>query len=166
MTESFKAMSVRLELLAGSGVTCVVVEGPQGSGKTSLLRCLAANHGRIPQKDLLYLHLGEQIDGKVKGHIYQQRGMLRVYTTWTNLSNLNKLPKHFSLSFSVTNQVLPLQISSHPSNFPSFKLNSHQFSSSHKISSPSLHFQSIKFPPPIKFSSPTPIKFSPIYNHR
>ena len=59
-------MTVSLGVLAESGVTCVLVEGPQGSGKTSLLRWLAAHHGRTFGKDLLYLHLGEQIDGKVR----------------------------------------------------------------------------------------------------
>lgn len=79
MLASFKAASVRLDLLAGSGVTCVVVEGPQGSGKTSLLRWLAAHHGRTPRNDLLYLHLGEQIDGKVR----RGQGSQRVLSTWS-----------------------------------------------------------------------------------
>ena len=54
-------------MLADSGVTCVLVEGPGGCGKTARLLELAAGCGRHPGDGLLYLHLGEQIDGKVRG---------------------------------------------------------------------------------------------------
>lgn len=54
-----------LGVLAGSGVTCVLVEGPSGCGKTAVLLELAARQGKRPGEGLLYLHLGEQIDGKV-----------------------------------------------------------------------------------------------------
>ncbi len=60
-------MADQLELLVQSNVKCVLVRGPEGCGKTSLLRELADSHGRKLGKNLLYLHLGEQVDGKVKG---------------------------------------------------------------------------------------------------
>ena len=55
-----------LKVLASSGVTCVLVEGSGGCGKTTLLLQLAENEGKRPGEGLLYLHLGEQVDGKVK----------------------------------------------------------------------------------------------------
>jgi len=62
---SFKCVAEQLEVLVRGGVRGVVVEGPEGCGKTALLRGLAARHGRRPGERLLYLHLGEQVDGKV-----------------------------------------------------------------------------------------------------
>jgi ABC-type lipoprotein export system ATPase subunit len=65
--ECFGATRQSLRVLADSGVTCVLVEGPSGCGKTARLLELAASYDRHPGDGLLYLHLGEQIDGKVKG---------------------------------------------------------------------------------------------------
>ena len=52
--------------MEGSGAVCVVVQGPSGSGKSSLLREYAAIRDRIDGETLMVVHLGEQIDSKVR----------------------------------------------------------------------------------------------------
>ena len=64
--QGFGDASFDLRTLTNSGDTCVLVEGPSGCGKTALLFELAAGRGKRPGEGLLYLHLGEQIDGKVR----------------------------------------------------------------------------------------------------
>ena len=64
--ECFSTIHRDHQVLVDSGVTCVLVEGPSGCGKTSLLKELALSCGKWSGENLLYLHLGEQIDGKVR----------------------------------------------------------------------------------------------------
>ena len=45
--------------------SAVMLEGPVGSGKTSLVECLAASVGRSSSPYLLKLQLGDQMDSKV-----------------------------------------------------------------------------------------------------
>lgn len=45
--------------------SAVMLEGPVGSGKTSLVECLAASVGRTSSPHLLKLQLGDQMDSKV-----------------------------------------------------------------------------------------------------
>ena len=45
--------------------SAVMLEGPVGSGKTSLVECLAASVGRTSNPHLLKLQLGDQMDSKV-----------------------------------------------------------------------------------------------------
>lgn len=49
----------------GSRSVCVLVQGPGGSGKTSLLREYAEICGYSDEESLVVVHLGEQIDSKV-----------------------------------------------------------------------------------------------------
>ena len=44
---------------------CVLVQGPCGCGKSSLLREYAALCGRTGEMSPIVIHLGEQIDSKV-----------------------------------------------------------------------------------------------------
>jgi len=54
----------RLALAVNAG-SAVLLEGPVGSGKTSLVECLAAFVGRTSSPHLLKLQLGDQMDSKV-----------------------------------------------------------------------------------------------------
>lgn len=45
--------------------SAVMLEGPVGSGKTSLVECLAASVGRTSSPHLLKIQLGDQMDSKV-----------------------------------------------------------------------------------------------------
>ena len=45
--------------------SAVLLEGPVGSGKTSLVECLAASVGRTSSPHLLKIQLGDQMDSKV-----------------------------------------------------------------------------------------------------
>ena len=49
----------------GSGAQSVLVQGAGGCGKSSLLREYAHICGRREGEDLMVVHLGEQVDGKV-----------------------------------------------------------------------------------------------------
>ena len=49
----------------GSGAQSVLVQGAGGCGKSSLLREYAHICGRTEGEDLMVVHLGEQVDGKV-----------------------------------------------------------------------------------------------------
>ena len=55
--------SLALAVAAGSGV---LLEGPVGCGKTSLVECLAAMTGRAGSPSLLKVQLGDQTDSKVQ----------------------------------------------------------------------------------------------------
>ena len=61
----FPEVSLDLTALVNSGPDPVLVEGPSGCGKSSLLLELAHNWNKRSGEGLLYLHMGEQIDGKV-----------------------------------------------------------------------------------------------------
>lgn len=66
MQDCFHETRLNLQALTDSGgVCCVLVKGPSGCGKTTLLLELAAACGKRQGEGLLYLHLGEQVDGKV-----------------------------------------------------------------------------------------------------
>jgi len=54
----------RLALAVSAG-SAVLLEGPVGSGKTSLVECLAASVGRTSSPHLLKIQLGDQMDSKV-----------------------------------------------------------------------------------------------------
>ena len=54
----------RLALAVNAG-SAVLLEGPVGSGKTSVIECLAASVGRTSSSDLLKIQLGDQMDSKV-----------------------------------------------------------------------------------------------------
>jgi len=54
-----------LHLLVQSGGVCVMVEGCGGCGKSALLRAYASACGYRSGENLVVIHLGEQIDGKV-----------------------------------------------------------------------------------------------------
>ena len=56
-----------LHLLVQSGGVCVMVEGCGGCGKTALLKAYARARGYSIGDNLVIVHLGEQIDGKVHG---------------------------------------------------------------------------------------------------
>lgn len=62
---SSRDISRDLKVLADCSLTCVLVEGPSGCGKTAMLTELAADQGKQLGVELLHLHLGEQVDGKV-----------------------------------------------------------------------------------------------------
>ena len=49
-----------------SDLRCVAVEGSSGSGKTALLRDFINLLQKESGKDVIFLHLGEQIDSKVR----------------------------------------------------------------------------------------------------
>ena len=51
--------------MEGSGALCVVVQGPGGCGKTSLLKEYVSLCGRTIGDSVMMVHLGEQIDSKV-----------------------------------------------------------------------------------------------------
>jgi len=57
--------SLRRLALAVNAGSAVLLEGPVGSGKTSLVECLAASVGRTSSPHLLKLQLGDQMDSKV-----------------------------------------------------------------------------------------------------
>ena len=54
-----------LHLLVQSGGMCMMVEGCGGCGKSALLRAYASASGYHIRENLVVIHLGEQIDGKV-----------------------------------------------------------------------------------------------------
>jgi len=54
-----------LHLLVQSGGVCVMVEGCGGCGKSALLRAYASACGHRSGENLVVIHLGEQIDGKM-----------------------------------------------------------------------------------------------------
>jgi len=54
----------RLAIAVNAG-SAVLLEGPVGSGKTSLVECLAASVGRTSSPHLLKMQLGDQMDSKV-----------------------------------------------------------------------------------------------------
>lgn len=56
-----------LHLLVQSGGVCVMVEGCGGCGKSALLKAYARTRGYSIGDNLVVVHLGEQIDGKVHG---------------------------------------------------------------------------------------------------
>ena len=56
-----------LHLLVQSGGVCVMVEGCGGCGKSALLKTYARTRGYPIGDNLVVVHLGEQIDGKVHG---------------------------------------------------------------------------------------------------
>ena len=58
-----------LHLLVQSGGVCVMVEGCGGCGKTALLKAYARAREYSIGDNLVVVHLGEQIDGKVHGVI-------------------------------------------------------------------------------------------------
>lgn len=60
----------RLALAVNSG-SAVLLEGPVGCGKTSLVECLAAAVGRTSSPHLLKIQLGDQMDSKVPS-LYQR----------------------------------------------------------------------------------------------
>jgi len=57
--------NLRRLALAVSAGSPVLLEGPVGSGKTSLVECLATSVGRTSCPHLLKLQLGDQMDSKV-----------------------------------------------------------------------------------------------------
>ena len=57
-----------LHLLVQSGGVCVMVEGCGGCGKSALLKAYAKARGYSIGDNLVVIHLGEQIDGKVHLH--------------------------------------------------------------------------------------------------
>lgn len=57
--------NLRRLALAVSAGSAVLLEGPVGSGKTSLVECLAASVGRTSSPHLLKIQLGDQMDSKV-----------------------------------------------------------------------------------------------------
>ena len=59
-----------LHLLVQSGGVCVMVEGCGGCGKSALLKAYAKARGYSIGDNLVVVHLGEQIDGKVHGIVY------------------------------------------------------------------------------------------------
>ena len=69
-TQSIASMQQKLNdlpLLVQSGRVCVMVEGCGGCGKSALLRAYASACGYRSGENLVVIHLGEQIDGKVGG---------------------------------------------------------------------------------------------------
>ena len=50
----------------GSGALCVLVQGPSGCGKTTLLRVYASICGKAVGDSVVVVHLGEQVDSKVR----------------------------------------------------------------------------------------------------
>ena len=56
-------MLYKFSLVVESVDTCVILEGPSGCGKTMLVQTLAGVVQSTPE--LMVVHLGEQIDGKV-----------------------------------------------------------------------------------------------------
>jgi len=57
--------SLRRLALAVNAGCAVLLEGPVGSGKTSLVECLSASVGRASSPYLLKIQLGDQMDSKV-----------------------------------------------------------------------------------------------------
>ena len=55
----------RLHFLAECTDVCVVVEGPIGCGKTTLVQTYAESRGYHYGDNLVVIHLGEQTDSKV-----------------------------------------------------------------------------------------------------
>ena len=51
--------------LVFSDLRCIAIEGCSGSGKTSLLKDFVTLLHKIPGEDVVFLHLGDQIDSKV-----------------------------------------------------------------------------------------------------
>ena len=60
----------RLHFLTECTDVCVMVEGPIGCGKTTMVLTYAESQGYHYGDNLVIIHLGEQIDSKVRIHVY------------------------------------------------------------------------------------------------